>query len=173
MVELLSLHIGRFHRERAEYERTLPPAVLVFTPAPSSVNALQEDDDETHHQFRTLTNVSTPMLGVDEPVVFSVVKNQENAFGRGITVGRTGNNDVVLDDGTVSRFHAWFQRETDGRFILTDAGSKNGSFVGGVRLTPRRPIPVSDGTRLRFGQVEVTFYLASGFTKVLARRSGP
>jgi pSer/pThr/pTyr-binding forkhead associated (FHA) protein len=112
------------------------------------------------------------MLGVGEPIVFPVVKNQENAFGRGITVGRTGNNDVVLDDGTVSRFHAWFQRETDGRYTLTDAGSKNGSFVAGVRLTPRRPSPIADGTRLRFGQVELTFYLASGFTKVLARRLG-
>ena len=174
MVELLSLHIGRFQRERADYERTLPAAVLVFSPAPSTLEALEgEEDDETHHHFKTLTNVSTPMLGVGEPIVFPVVKNQENAFGRGITVGRTGNNDVVLDDGTVSRFHAWFQRETDGRFILTDAGSKNGSYVGGVRLTPRRPSPVVDGARLRFGQVEVTFYLASGFTKVLSRRFGP
>ncbi|PTL77178.1 FHA domain-containing protein [Vitiosangium sp. GDMCC 1.1324] len=172
MVELLSLHIGRFQRERAEYERTLPPAVLVFTPASAATQPL-EDDDETHHHFRTLTNVSTPMLGVGEPIVFPVIKNQENAFGRGITVGRTGNNDVVLDDGTVSRFHAWFQRETDGRYILTDAGSKNGSYVAGVRLTPRRPSLLTDGSRLRFGQVEVTFYLASGFTKVLARRLGP
>src|SRR3712207_3012192 len=132
MVELLSLHIGRFQRERADYERTLPAAVLVFSPAPSMVGASEGDQDETHHHFKTLTNVSTPMLGVGEPIVFPVVKNQENAFGRGITVGRTGNNDVVLDDGTVSRFHAWFQRETDGRYTLTDAGSKNGSFVAGV-----------------------------------------
>ena len=170
MVELLSLHISRFQRERAEYERTLPPALLVFTPVP--IGSLGSEEEE-HHHFRTLTNVSTPMLGVGEPIVFPVVKNQENAFGRGITVGRTGNNDVVLDDGTVSRFHAWFQCETGGRYVLTDAGSKNGSFVGGVRLAPRRPSPVVDGTRLRFGQVDVTFYLASGFTKVLARRTVP
>ena len=171
MVELLSLHISRFQRERGEYERTLPPAVLLYTPMPAAALAAG-DEDEDHH-FRTLTSVETPMLGVGEPIVFPIVKNQENAFGRGITVGRTGNNDVVLDDGTVSRFHAWFQRETEGRYIVTDAGSKNGSFVGGVRLTPRRPSPVSDGARVRFGHVELTFYLASGFTKVLARRMGP
>jgi hypothetical protein len=171
MVELLSLHISRFQRERGDYERTLPPAVLLYTPMPSA--PLAAGDEEEDHHFRTLTSVETPMLGVGEPIVFPIVKNQENAFGRGITVGRTGNNDVVLDDGTVSRFHAWFQRETDGRYIVTDAGSKNGSFVAGVRLTPRRPAPVSDGMRLRFGHVELTFYLASGFTKVLARRTGP
>jgi hypothetical protein len=171
MVELLSLHISRFQRERAEYERTLPPAVLVFTPASAGTKAL-EGDEEDHH-FRTLTTVVMPMLGVGEPIVFPVVKNQENAFGRGITVGRTGNNDVVLDDGTVSRFHAWFQREPDGRYTVTDAGSKNGTFVVGVRLTPRRPSPVVDGARLRFGHVDLTFYLASGFTKVLARRPSP
>ncbi|ATB34346.1 FHA domain-containing protein [Melittangium boletus] len=171
MVELLSLHIGRFHKERADYERTLPPAVLVFMPPPVVAQVL--DEREERHQFRTLTSVVTPMLGVGEPVVFPVTKNQENAFGRGITVGRTGNNDVVLDDGTVSRFHAWFQREPDGGYLLTDAGSKNGSYVAGVRLVPRRATALADGTRLRFGQVELTFYLASGFTKVLARRPGP
>ena len=137
MVELLSLHIGRFQRERAEYERTLPPALLVFTPVPAGS---QESGAEDEHHFRTLTSVATPMLGVGEPIVFPVVKNQENAFGRGITVGRTGNNDVVLDDGTVSRFHAWFQREPDGSYTVTDAGSKNGSFVTGVRLQPRAPL---------------------------------
>jgi pSer/pThr/pTyr-binding forkhead associated (FHA) protein len=170
MVELLSLHISRFQRERGEYERTLPPAVLVFTPVSTLPPALEEDE---HHHFRTLTSVDTPMLGVGEPIVFPVIKNQENAFGRGITVGRTGNNDVVLDDGTVSRFHAWFQRETDGRYSVTDAGSKNGSFLSGVRLTPRRAAPVTDGSRLRFGHVELTFYLSSGFAKLLARRPGP
>jgi hypothetical protein len=171
MLEPLSLHIGRFHRERTEYERTLPPAVLVFTP-PLVGGQVPEDEDSGHH-FRTLSHVPTPMMGVGEPVVFPVIKTRENAFGRGITVGRTGNNDVVLEDGTVSRFHAWFQREGHGGYLLTDAGSKNGTFVEGVRLLPRRACAVNDGARVRFGQVEVTFYLASGFTKVLARRTGP
>ena len=170
MLEPLSLHIGRFRRERTEYERTLPPAVLLFTPPEGERG--KEEEDSGHH-FRTLSHVPTPMMGVGEPVVFPVVKTRENAFGRGITVGRTGNNDVVLEDGTVSRFHAWFQREEHGGYLLTDAGSKNGTFVAGVRLLPRRACALADGARVRFGQVEVTFYLASGFTKVLARRPGP
>src|SRR6266849_10245303 len=47
------------------------------------------------------------------PVVFEVKKspNKTNAFAMGITVGRTGNNDVVLEDNSVSRFHAYFQRD--------------------------------------------------------------
>ncbi|MFY0577755.1 FHA domain-containing protein [Cystobacter fuscus] len=171
MLEPLSLHIGRFHRERTEYERTLPPALLVFTPAIGGERV--PDDADSDRQFRTLSHVSKPMMGVGEPVVFPVIKTRENAFGRGITVGRTGNNDVVLEDGTVSRFHAWFQRESQGGYLLTDAGSKNGTFVEGVRLLPRRACALNDGARVRFGHVELTFYLASGFTKVLARRLGP
>jgi hypothetical protein len=171
MLEPLSLHIGRFLRERTEYERTLPPAVLVFTPLAGEEP--ESDEEDSGHHFRTLSHVATPMMGVGEPVVFPVKKTQENAFGRGITVGRTGNNDVALEDGTVSRFHAWFQREGEGGYLLTDAGSKNGTFVEGVRLMPRRACTLNDGARLRFGQVEVMFYLASSFTKVLARRMGP
>ncbi|QSQ25276.1 FHA domain-containing protein [Pyxidicoccus parkwayensis] len=170
MSELLSAHVSRFLRNRGEFERSLPPALLVFTPAPLSRGPLSEEE----YRMKTVTNAGTPTLGASEAVVFPVLKSRTNAFGRGVTVGRTGNNDVVLDDGSVSRFHAWFSRE-EGQpgFLLTDAGSKNGSWVGGARLTPRKAAPVEDGARLRFGQVEVAFYTASGFARMLAVRMAP
>jgi len=170
MSELLSVHASRFLRQRGEFEKNLPPALLVFTP-PSLYSGPPGEDE---YQMKTVTNAGTPTLGVGEAVVFPVLKSRTNAFGRGITVGRTGNNDLILDDGSVSRFHAWFSRgEGDEGFLLTDAGSKNGSWAGGVRLTPRRPVAVTDDTRLRFGQVEVTFYVASGFVRMLSVRMAP
>lgn len=170
MSELLSAHASRFLRNRAEFERGLPPGLLVFTPASLESGPLADEE----YRLKTVTNAGTPTLGTSEAVVFPVVKSRTNAFGRGITVGRTGNNDVVLDDGSVSRFHAWFSREEgQAGLLLTDAGSKNGSWVGGVRLTPRRAVPVEDGARLRFGQVEVVFYTASGFARMLAVRMTP
>ena len=170
MSELLSAHVSRFLRNRGEFERGLPPALLVFSPSPLSRGTQGEEE----YRLKTVTNAGAPTLGASESLVFPVVKSRTNAFGRGITVGRTGNNDVVLDDGSVSRFHAWFALEEglEG-FLLTDAGSKNGSWVGGVRLTPRRAVSVEDGARLRFGQVEVSFYTASSFVRMLAVRMAP
>ncbi len=171
MSELLSAHVSRYLRNRAEFERSLPPALLVFSPSPAAVGPGGELDE---YRLKTVTNAGAPTLGASEPVVFPVLKSRTNAFGRGITVGRTGNNDVVLDDGSVSRFHAWFARpEGQEGFLLTDAGSKNGSWVGGVRLTPRKAITVEDGARLRFGQVEVAFYTAGSFVRMLSVRMAP
>ncbi len=170
MSEPLSAHVSRYLRNREAFERNLPSALLVFTPA-SEVAGGEESEE---YRLKTVTNAGAPTLGASGPVVFPVVKSRPNAFARGITVGRTGNNDVVLDDGSVSRFHAWFSREEgQAGFLLTDAGSKNGSWAGGVRLVPRRAVPVADGARLRFGQVEVAFYTASGFLRMLAVRMSP
>lgn len=170
MAELLSAHVARYLRNREEFERGLPAGILLFMPALGSASASDQED----YPLRTVTNAGPPTLGQDEPIVFPLVKSTGNAFGRGITVGRTGNNDVVLDDGSVSRFHAWFSRDTgDAGFVLTDAGSKNGSYAAGGRLLPRKPTPVGEGMRLRFGQVEVSFYTAGGFARLLAVRLQP
>jgi hypothetical protein len=171
MSEMLSAHVSRYLRNRGEFERSLAPALLVFSPPPAPEPGEEEGDE---YLMRTVTHAGAPTLGCREPVVFPVLKSRTNAFGRGITVGRTGNNDVVLDDGSVSRFHAWFARpEGQEGFLLTDAGSKNGSWVGGVRLTPRQAVSVKDGVRLRFGQVEVAFYTASSFVRMLTVRMAP
>jgi pSer/pThr/pTyr-binding forkhead associated (FHA) protein len=45
-----------------------------------------------------------------------------------ITVGRQQDNDLVLDDVTVSRRHAEFHRRDQG-FLVRDVGSLNGTYV--------------------------------------------
>ena len=53
--------------------------------------------------------------------------------GTKITVGQQADNDLVLDDPTVSHRHATL-RLYDGYWNLYDAGSRNGTFVNGHRL---------------------------------------
>ena len=58
-------------------------------------------------------------------------------------IGRQADNDIVLDDASVSRHHAIVSRDADG-FWIEDTGSKRGIFVDGqrvmdqVRLAPAR-----------------------------------
>ncbi len=52
-------------------------------------------------------------------------------------IGRGEHNDVLLANDSVSDSHAKLQRREDG-WYLVDAGSTNGTFVGGVRLTGER-----------------------------------
>jgi len=45
-----------------------------------------------------------------------------------ITVGRHQNSDIFLDDISVSRKHATFNKTPDGT-LLKDSGSLNGTYV--------------------------------------------
>jgi FHA domain-containing protein len=87
-----------------------------------------------------------------------------DTFPNMITVGRTANNDLVVADVSVSKFHAYFReagRETGKQgargIELSDAGSKNGTWVGEQELAPRgEAVPVKVGDRLRFGRIGFT-----------------
>jgi hypothetical protein len=53
--------------------------------------------------------------------------------GDRLTVGSAGDNDVVVDDPSVSRVHAIVQ-QLNGRWFIEDCGSRNGTSVNGRRL---------------------------------------
>ena len=52
-----------------------------------------------------------------------------------VRIGRDGDNDIPVDDLLVSRHHAELERTPDGRFVLIDLNSANGTFVNGQRIS--------------------------------------
>lgn len=80
-------------------------------------------------------------------------------------VGRGEYNEVALDDESVSEPHARLQLRDDG-WYLVDAGSANGTFVGGVRISGERRL---EGTPdVRFGGVRIRFRPADQPTMAVA-----
>ncbi|MBW7886213.1 MAG: FHA domain-containing protein [Caldilineaceae bacterium] len=78
-------------------------------------------------------------------------------------LGRSPLRDIVVADRTVSRLHAVIERQ-DERYLLRDAGSANGTFVNGQRLTEPHLLQDRDtiglGTpaaRLRYVDPDPTF----------------
>jgi len=67
-----------------------------------------------------------------------------------VRVGRSGENDLVLQDHSVSRSHASLTVR-DGRIMVEDLGSRNGTKVRGVAVSA--PTPVESGTFVSFGDV--------------------
>jgi hypothetical protein len=89
--------------------------------------------------------------------VYPLMKKAGASFADRITIGRTGNNDVVIPDPSVSRLHAYVRRDRSG-WVVADAGSKNGSWLLGHVLEARRERPLPSRANLRLGDVDVTFY---------------
>jgi putative peptide zinc metalloprotease protein len=70
-----------------------------------------------------------------------------------VTIGRSEDNTVSLDDPSVSRRHARVLLE-NGHAVLEDIGSRYGTMVGGERMSaPRR---MADGATFRVGETELT-----------------
>ena len=58
------------------------------------------------------------------------------------TIGRWQDNDIVIDDRWVSRYHARVRRQEE-QYLVEDLGSKNGTQVNGQRISG--PTDLSDG----------------------------
>ncbi len=86
--------------------------------------------------------------------VHRIVKSDRNTFGTMITLGRSDNNDVVLDPPSVSKFHAYFSGDPGqpGSYKVCDADSRYGTFKGEKRMRPSVPQPLKTGDTLVFGK---------------------
>lgn len=60
-----------------------------------------------------------------------------------LSVGRAPDNDLRLDGLQISNHHARFARN-NGSVTVEDAGSTNGVYVNGERISGRRPVQLSD-----------------------------
>lgn len=71
-------------------------------------------------------------------------------------IGRERDNDVVIIDPKVSRYHAEIGLE-DGKWVLSDLGSSNHTYLNGMVVT--EPIILHSGDRISLGSTELTLRL--------------
>ncbi|WP_425347937.1 FHA domain-containing protein [Streptomyces roseochromogenus] len=81
--------------------------------------------------------------------------------GGRITVGRSGEADVPLDDPDVSRLHCAVTVGADGRVSVADLGSTNGTVLDGGRVG-ERPVRFPAGGLLRIGESALRVASAGG-----------
>ncbi|GEB55699.1 hypothetical protein SGA01_13040 [Streptomyces gardneri] len=80
-----------------------------------------------------------------------------------LTLGRNGDNSIVIVGGNVSRFHAEVRREGHG-FVLYDSGSSNGTRVNGARVTSHELQP---GDLIEIGTETFRFEAADAMETIL------
>lgn len=72
------------------------------------------------------------------------------------TIGRTADNDIVLDSDGVSHCHAMLLTQPGG-VVLLDLGSTFGTFVDTVQALPDEPVRLADGARINIGRAALRY----------------
>jgi pSer/pThr/pTyr-binding forkhead associated (FHA) protein len=89
------------------------------------------------------------IVGVDGPVI-PVGEDS-------VVIGRNPSNTLFVEsDRSISRHHAVILR-AEGRYLIEDLGSTNGTFVNGSRVSGRHFL--SDGDFIEIGLLKLVFVL--------------
>jgi ABC-type multidrug transport system ATPase subunit/alpha-tubulin suppressor-like RCC1 family protein/CRP-like cAMP-binding protein len=95
------------------------------------------------------TNRTDRAFEVEEHSLEELAKHQSR-----IGIGRNPENAIVFDSPLVSGFHALIEPMTDGRFMLHDLGSMNGTFLNRVKV---RRAELHDGDEIWIADQQFTF----------------
>jgi pSer/pThr/pTyr-binding forkhead associated (FHA) protein len=74
-----------------------------------------------------------------------------------LSIGRSRESDVFLEDLAVSRLHASIVSMGNGNYALKDEGSANGTKVNGQIVNKYETRPLQEGDRIQLGQTVLVF----------------
>jgi len=122
--------------------------------------AESEESDEAQAEDTLELGPAAEEMPVEEPEIVPSgrLTSKDGALSFDIhegtsTIGRReGDNDIVIPDPYCSGRHADLSF-ADGKFILTDIGSTNGSFVNGVKLDINVPREVLNSDEITLGRI--------------------
>jgi adenylate cyclase len=87
-------------------------------------------------------------------IVISGEERQEFELAAFNTIGRHPDNTIQILDRIISKEHAQIQRSADGRYLLRDLRSLNGTFLRGERISDHY---LSDGDEFTMGSTRIVF----------------
>src|SRR5882672_246061 len=87
-------------------------------------------------------------------IVISEKERQEFELAAFNTIGRHPDNTIQILDRIISKEHAQIQRPADGRFLLRDLRSLNGTFMRGERVADHY---LADGDEFTMGSTRIVF----------------
>ena len=77
--------------------------------------------------------------------------------GKRLNVGRASDNDLSLNETSVSKIHATLLLNNEGTLLVADTGSTNGTYINGRRIAYGEARQIEAGDVVGFGDVEVRF----------------
>ncbi|HWX40227.1 MAG TPA: FHA domain-containing protein [Blastocatellia bacterium] len=105
-----------------------------------------------------------PLQGPERRASVRIVLSSGDVFDRDIsrpetTIGKGPRNDIVIADQAVSTHHAVISFDASDGHTISDVGSRNGTFVGGVRVAAKHKL--RHGDVITVGRSRLTFRIAA------------
>lgn len=158
-VDQLAAQVKRLTREKFVEEH--PHLFFLFGDGGSETSPMQFFTEAPPHPPSAWT-----FTGVLQLV--PITKAENSPYPDRISIGRARNCDVVLRHPSVSKLHAHVRKEADGRWMLHDAGSHNGTSVGTLPVTTE-PAELHSGDLVTFGAFTVRVVDSAEVYVVLTR----
>ena len=92
-----------------------------------------------HKDKLQLAGLNDVLIVIEKPTSNAITDTQNAIIDKfkdknRIVIGRNSDCDVVLNYGTVSKWHAAITKKSANRYTIEDGGSTNGTFVNGRRI---------------------------------------
>ena len=97
---------------------------------------------------QVMARISQPNGSREIPLIFK-------PGGKRLNVGRAADNELTLNDASVSKIHAALLMTTEGTLLVADTGSTNGTYINGRRISYGESRQLEEGDVVGFGDVEV------------------
>jgi pSer/pThr/pTyr-binding forkhead associated (FHA) protein len=112
-------------------------------------------------------NSSTTLTGSETPApqrggeALALALTPRDRKSPQVTLGRGPENDLEVNEGTLSQTHLVFMQGPLG-WTVRDAGSKNGSWLDAMKLAPGNPAALRNGAKIRAAGAFLIFLTPEG-----------
>lgn len=155
--DIVGHYLMEYRREPPTFTSRFPDPILFLH---ETASALLGPEDKT-------VRIRRPGAPPKANCIFAI-RPAHGRPGRSVTLGRALARDIQIPSASVSKLHAGFAVDPEsGRWLLSDLGSTNGTWVDETQLTPLVPVFLENTARLIFGTESFVFYTPSGFAEFL------
>jgi hypothetical protein len=130
-------------------------------PSDDATKPMHPADVYKFKQEQTVKKGSIIICFEDETRVFDLFSPDTR-----ISIGRSSDMDVIIDDENLSRLHARFIYTSDEGLNVTDLGSRNGTIVNGRTLRENESAFLTSGDEVRMSAVRAVVALMSERSRV-------
>lgn len=94
----------------------------------------------------------------DTELVWARIPSLQNnsSFAKIVNIGTNYRNDLQINSGAVSRFHATIKVDKKGKAFIVDNGSRNGTKVNGIKVAKETPTAIKRGDNIILANEDIT-----------------